>query len=733
MDHIEVAALGRPFTLGMFYDARKDKVIPGLTLWDKKTLKDFTTVKSQNSSSYHVMTSDTIDSKSSLLDVQAGLKASFLGGLIEVEGSAKFLKDHKQFKNQSRVTLQYHATTHFEQLTMTHEEAMNNVVDRFAEKGSATHVVTGILYGANAFFVFDSQNVNTSSIQEVEVGMKAMVNKIPSFSVEGHVSMRLNENEQALAENMSCKFYGDFILESNPANFKDAVKTYVELPKLLEDDGYKSVPLKVWLMPLEKFNLKAVELRGEISSRLLWKAENTLESLKEIRMRCNDSMAERVVGKLPQLEKTLSSFQKLCREYTMSIQGTMEKKFPAIREGLEDDADVEKLLDNRGKSPFSDENLRKWLENKENEITVIQSCVDIINGPNVKIATNHLELDREAVAADVDHALCFVFTSVQQDDPYLHTMADNLKWQEADPAETGPLSQNQWYSSQEVRSAIRTKAEEFRDLAKRLRSTSRVKFLITVIENPKYKGATVYHYKEGNLVSEDFTRPDPPKVTATTDRKDFIWYACDLTLDPNSAHKNLRLSNGNKTATFGGENSYSQHPDRFTGPVYQVMCKEGLSGRHYWEVDWSNSNNDNVGVGVTYKSLSRSGGYLGYDPSPGTSATGMGRTSAFTKKSRACPFLLAASVASVCSWTGLRGRCPSTKCPSTPSPTSTPSTTTSLSLCSLPSGTTQAPPTSPSALLTKRTLSFGVFRCRKASQKWAWLKWLEFRPPLIQI
>jgi len=30
-DHMTVAALGRPFTLGMLYDARSDKLVPGKT------------------------------------------------------------------------------------------------------------------------------------------------------------------------------------------------------------------------------------------------------------------------------------------------------------------------------------------------------------------------------------------------------------------------------------------------------------------------------------------------------------------------------------------------------------------------------------------------------------------------------------------------------------------------------------------------------------------------------
>ena len=36
-DHMNVAALGRPFTLGMLYDARSDELIPGKTSHCLKT------------------------------------------------------------------------------------------------------------------------------------------------------------------------------------------------------------------------------------------------------------------------------------------------------------------------------------------------------------------------------------------------------------------------------------------------------------------------------------------------------------------------------------------------------------------------------------------------------------------------------------------------------------------------------------------------------------------------
>ncbi|MBN3318113.1 STXB protein, partial [Atractosteus spatula] len=77
--------------------------------------------------------------------------------------------------------------------------------------------------------------------------------------------------------------------------------------------------------------------------------------------------------------------------------------------------------------------------------------------------------------------------------------------------------------------------------------------------------------------------------------------ACQLTLDPNTAHRHLRLSEGNRRVTWSREpQQYPDHPERFDSE-FQVLCREGLSGtRCYWEVEWS-------GIGITYKGLSRRG------------------------------------------------------------------------------------------------------------------------------
>ncbi|XP_071209367.1 uncharacterized protein [Salvelinus alpinus] len=80
-------------------------------------------------------------------------------------------------------------------------------------------------------------------------------------------------------------------------------------------------------------------------------------------------------------------------------------------------------------------------------------------------------------------------------------------------------------------------------------------------------------------------------------------YACDLTLDPNTAHRNLSLSEGNRRVErVKEEQPYPDHPERFD-LVPQVLCREGLTGRCYWEVEWSGL----ADIGVTYKGNSRKG------------------------------------------------------------------------------------------------------------------------------
>uniref|UniRef100_A0A8C4T6J5 Uncharacterized protein n=1 Tax=Erpetoichthys calabaricus TaxID=27687 RepID=A0A8C4T6J5_ERPCA len=80
---------------------------------------------------------------------------------------------------------------------------------------------------------------------------------------------------------------------------------------------------------------------------------------------------------------------------------------------------------------------------------------------------------------------------------------------------------------------------------------------------------------------------------------------CSLTLDINTAHRRLRLSEGNKKVTCERTvTDYPDHTDRFDRYV-QVLCREALTGtRCYWEVKCTGHC---VVIGVAYTGLGRKG------------------------------------------------------------------------------------------------------------------------------
>ncbi|XP_058629896.1 NLR family CARD domain-containing protein 3-like isoform X2 [Onychostoma macrolepis] len=81
-------------------------------------------------------------------------------------------------------------------------------------------------------------------------------------------------------------------------------------------------------------------------------------------------------------------------------------------------------------------------------------------------------------------------------------------------------------------------------------------------------------------------------------------WLCFLTLDPNTANNELSLTEENRKVTcVGKKQSYPDRRDRFD--AHQVLCKESVCGRCYWEIEWSGEYG--VSISASYTSISRKG------------------------------------------------------------------------------------------------------------------------------
>ncbi|XP_061112598.1 tripartite motif-containing protein 16-like [Conger conger] len=130
---------------------------------------------------------------------------------------------------------------------------------------------------------------------------------------------------------------------------------------------------------------------------------------------------------------------------------------------------------------------------------------------------------------------------------------------------------------------------------------------ITVSPNVCFEAVRKYVSEQKERL-EDFVKAEfkvSGRVEEPQTRQDFLQYGCQLTLDPNTAHRKLCLSEGNREVTCLKKNQlYPDNPERFES-YRQVLCREGVSGRCYWEAE--RSGQYGVSIAVSYKEISRKG------------------------------------------------------------------------------------------------------------------------------
>ncbi|XP_027035076.2 neoverrucotoxin subunit beta-like [Tachysurus fulvidraco] len=513
---MEIAALGRPLYPGMLYDYRNDSFIPGVTLWDKIALRDDIDVHKKPKSHLKFAASDSLSDKANLLDISASLKASFLSGVVEVGGSAKYLQDTRSSARQCRVTMQYSQTTTFEQLTK--KDLSNITYPQVFDQKTATHVVTAVLYGAQVFMVFDYTSAENENKKEIERNLHAVVKKIPTISTEGQASLNMTEDEKKMSENISVTLYGDIKLEENPTTYNEALDAYKKMPDLMKQQG-KGVPLTVWLYPLNLLDDRAAKLVSEINLNQACKTEHLLEELNEMERICNDLIKRPITDDFPDLKDKLEKFQVLHRNYTNSIQKALCSVLPAIRDGTHKDKALGDILSIHDTSPFNVSIINKWLDDITTELNILISYTAGLK--DLKVVKSSGSLNSICFHPDVDVVVCLTFTSLKYDDSYLAALQDfenskafKLLVQTSERVSILQAAQP-WFTSPDISARMRQNLSLFTSFLKANKNAKRIKFIIASISDPSNPGSSIQLYQNGSLTDPKFkpvSKPPKPEV-----------------------------------------------------------------------------------------------------------------------------------------------------------------------------------------------------------------------------
>ncbi|XP_048008768.1 stonustoxin subunit alpha-like [Megalobrama amblycephala] len=503
---MEVAALGRPLYPGTLYDCRRDSFIPGVSLWDKKSLSEDLDSRPKPLTNVKFSRSDSISSKFSLLDVSASLKTSFLGGLVEVGGSAKFLRDTKSSHRQSRVTMYYSETTRYEQLTMSHLGQIT--YPQVFDQKSATHVVVAVLYGAQAFMVFDRKFSEEENKQEIEQELNVMVTKIQK-STESDAALKMTDDEKNMAEKITCTFHGDVRLEQNPTTYMEALSLYKKLPTLLRENTQNAVPIKVWLRPLYLLNATAAQVEREISTRVAFETEAIIEELGEAERTSNDLSGNTVVNSFKDIKERLRSFQSSFSIYKSMLLKAVNRVLPAIRGGEMEEKSLEDILKIHRSSPFNAEMLNQWLNDAKSELDLLSSVTKSLEGIRIEDSDR---LNSILFNPGIVGVVCLTFTSLDYEDPYLSALKDFLKTDkfkelDGEPKMVSVASVRKWFKDDYMLEKVRKNSGYFKffsDAIKVQAASKGVIFIISDIPDPSNPGASVYMYERGTLTEKEY-------------------------------------------------------------------------------------------------------------------------------------------------------------------------------------------------------------------------------------
>ncbi|RXN29631.1 stonustoxin subunit beta-like protein [Labeo rohita] len=504
---IETAALGRPFQLGMLYDCRKDALVPGITLWDKEQLQQSIRHHPQINTDFSVTASDSIEEKSHLLNIDGYLKLSLLSGLINVRGAAKYLSDTKKSFRQQRLTLHYHSTTKFEELTMNHLASGNIAHYEAFDNDTATHVVTAVLYGANACFVFDREVASDEDKSTVEGEVKAAFDKLKGISVGAQIDLSLNDKQKTAVQKFSCTFYGDFQLQSNPASFEDALNVFADLPKLMGENKELAVPLRVWLYPLDKLHSHAAKLQKEISIGLIKNLESVFETLSTTEMKCSDLLKDTPSLAFAGFCDKIIHMKQNCFIYKLSFMKKLGSLLPKIRGDIEKETALNELLHDHEECPFRGSDLQQWIKEKEQESVIIKTLLRQLTDSGATVEEN---LDKILMDLEVENVVSYTFTSFEWPDVLLSKQKAFLNPSTMDNnGEDSPDSKQKTGFTSEIKATMKSNLKIYKNLIKS-KTCKPAKFIVASKEIKNNPGSCILLYENESDEATCFTPPSKP-------------------------------------------------------------------------------------------------------------------------------------------------------------------------------------------------------------------------------
>lgn len=334
---LDIPNVGQAMALGDLYNARTGHCTNASILSD--TLPS-TLIESQDENAINTkfISEDSYKEKFKAFEIDGSLKLNILANIVALNPHASYLTTEKQSSRSVKVSMSYAVQTKLEKINIRSDKIREYINLKALNDTDATHVVTGIQWGANMLCSFEHSLEEGETEKDVAHVLCASCDTLKDGAgIDGG----LTKNSEASNMDMSVRIsiLGDIVpsADSYPTSVEEAVQLMRRVPEFFGgvDQGQGSV-VKYKLEPIE--NLRAhFDLETRIESAvtnvhldLVDKVESTFDTIVENRIRLTEAsndilkysqyIAETEVKRI---KKELKTFSRDETEFKHSLSKTV--------------------------------------------------------------------------------------------------------------------------------------------------------------------------------------------------------------------------------------------------------------------------------------------------------------------------------------------------------------------------------------------------------------------------
>uniref|UniRef100_A0A914YRT0 G domain-containing protein n=1 Tax=Panagrolaimus superbus TaxID=310955 RepID=A0A914YRT0_9BILA len=246
-------ALGDIADFGAMYDAHTDTFC-SRSLFNGKIPPDCIKPTDTHGTTAEFALKDSITEKLDILNIEAGLQASFLAGLVKIKGHGKYLSTTKTSARQSSGSLICNMSTKFESINVDTQDIVSLISPESVKSTpNATHVVVGIHWGAVATSTLTYMNTESIDKKEIDAALEVKLKFIKSAGAG--LGTYVDDNSVS-STNFRLDFYMDALPSGDrlPKTVEESIEFMRKMPDLIKNANQgRGTPIFYELLPLSAF------------------------------------------------------------------------------------------------------------------------------------------------------------------------------------------------------------------------------------------------------------------------------------------------------------------------------------------------------------------------------------------------------------------------------------------------------------------------------------------------